>query len=660
MHRLLLLSLLVLLIAPAVQAQSLLHTLDPPSAPLTTLRLGSAVAGVPDVDGDGRGDVLVGANRAGVIPTSSGRVFLHSGKTGVLLHTLASPNGASQDFFGDAVAAVPDANGDGKPDLLVGAPGADPGASPSDAGRAYLFSGATGALLHTLASPNEQNDGQFGLAVAGVPDLDGDGRGDLLIGALESAQGLLASGRAYVFSGATGAHLGTLTSPNIQGRSEFGTALAGVPDVNGDGRGDLLIGARGEDDGFTDSAGRAYLFSGATGQRLRTLKSANPTIAGNFGNAVASVADMNGDGKPDLLVGARYENAAFPLLNIGRAYVFSGSTGERLHTLTAPTPQNNAFFGWSVAGVTDADGDGCGDLLIGSPSAAPGAAPNRAGRAYLFSGDTGNLIDTLVSPDEQPLGQFGYAVAGVPDTENNGRSDLFVGAVFETREGLDDGGNAYLFGSASPVPASIKSRGSRSIAASGGSIKYRITLGNPTAQNQAVEAWIVALLPNGEEYGLVRGPETVPLNADQTLGPFSFSETVPDIAPPGSYSLVLRVGAYPDGVLVSDALPFTKRADAEAPTASVMSLPEHATLESAYPNPFARQTTLAFRLPERDRVTLAVYDILGREVARPLDSEVEAGRHEAVLNGSDLPSGMYIVRLQTGNVTLTQRLTLVR
>ncbi len=544
MNRVFLILIILLLLIPPAQAQTLLHTLEPPPAPISTVRFGDAVVGVPDVDGDGRGDLLVGAPGASIPPTNDGRAFLYSGDTGVLIHILASPRGEAQGSFGEVVAAVPDADGDGTPDLLIGAPREQPDGSPLDAGRAHLFSGATGALLYTLASPDGQSQRFFGTAVAGVPDLDGDGRGDLLIGSFENANDVFISGRAYVFSGATGALLYSLVSPNIQARSNFGTAVAGVSDVNGDERGDLLIGAYGEDDPF-DDVGRAYLFSGATGALLHTLESPNPAFVGFFGSAVASVPDADGDGRPDLLVGARYENGT--AFDMGRAHLFSSATGNLIHTLTSPNAQEDGSFGWSVSGVPDADGDGRGDLLVGALNESPDDAPFRAGRAYLFSGASGALLTTLASPDEQTAGTFGRAVAGIPDTDGDGRGNLVVGASFEDRDGLSNGGNTYLF----------------------------------------------------------------------------------------SYTAATT--------------------DTELPTTNAPRI-----TASAYPNPFSVQTTVSISLLEAQRVRLAVHDVLGREVARLADEQMEAGRHEAVLDGSDLPSGVYLVRLVVGEVEQTQRLTLVR
>ena len=120
-----------------------------------------------------------------------------------LLHVSESPNGWLHGEFGIIVARVPDLDNDGAGDLLVGADREDPGSSPTDAGRAYVFSGASGALLFTLVSPHENYLGLVGFAVSGMEDINGDGRGDLLVGA--TFNGDDDAGRAYIFSGGSGA-----------------------------------------------------------------------------------------------------------------------------------------------------------------------------------------------------------------------------------------------------------------------------------------------------------------------------------------------------------------------------------------------------------------------------------------------------------------------
>ncbi|NNF57508.1 MAG: T9SS type A sorting domain-containing protein, partial [Rhodothermaceae bacterium] len=173
---------------------------------------------------------------------------------------------------------------------------------------------------------------------------------------------------------------------------------------------------------------------------------------------------------------------------------------------------------------------------------------------------------------------------------------------------------------------------------------------------------------------------TVP--AGQTING-SLVQNVPQNAPPGSYTYTLRIGQFPNTTVdseaftvtvtgsarggswetwtVAEASPWTlagNSGDAEAVSRSE-TLPAEATLAGAYPNPFNERATIGFALPEAGRVRLAVYDVLGRAVAMLVEGAVEAGRHEAVLDGARLPSGVYLVRLESGSVVQTQRLMLV-
>jgi len=241
---------------------------------------------------------------------------------------IISPNEESLGYFGRSVSGVGDVNGDGRGDVVVGAYLEDPGASPSNAGRAYIFSGSDGSLLWTLVSPNEQREGHFGRSVSGIPDVNGDGRGDVVVGASSEHPALSRSspgnaGRAYIFSGSDGSLLWTLVSPNEQFSGFFGRSVSGIQDVNGDGRGDVVVGAFREAPGASPtSAGRAYVFSGLDGSLLWTLVSANEQAGGIFGHSVSGIPDVNGDDRGDVVVGAFLEDPGAGPDNAGRAYIF--------------------------------------------------------------------------------------------------------------------------------------------------------------------------------------------------------------------------------------------------------------------------------------------------------------------------------------------------
>ena len=341
---------------------------------------GDCVSGVPDVNGDGCGDVVVSA-------CYEHNVFIYDGKTRQILRVLHSPMGTDTGYnFGRVAAGIPDINGDGRGDVIVGSPTEDPGASPYRAGRAYVFNGATGSLLHTLVSPNEEKEGVFGVSVVGVPDVNGDGRTDILVGSQESPTSVTKAGRVYMFDGATGNLLNSFVSPNKEVDGSFGWSLAGMPDVTGDGRGDILVGACFESLGGIGPVGRVYLLNGATGQLLHTFVSPYPVWYGDFGVSVSSLPDVTGDGYADILIGACYEWAG-GIEKAGKVYVYDGRSRQLVHVLASPNAQYFGSFGISVAGLPDVNGDGWGDAVIGAygESVSPKLSYLlQNGRAYIF------------------------------------------------------------------------------------------------------------------------------------------------------------------------------------------------------------------------------------------------------------------------------------
>ena len=150
----------------------------------------------------------------------------------------------------------------------------------------YVFSGATGAIIHEIASPNPQRWGGFGHALAEVGDVDRDGVADHLIGTWAEHGPRRQAGLAYLTSGATGEVLRELASPNPAAEGHFGFAVAALGDVTGDGVAEYLVGAHGEDGGAV-AAGRVYVYSASAvptsvyegGQARVTLDPPHPTPA---------------------------------------------------------------------------------------------------------------------------------------------------------------------------------------------------------------------------------------------------------------------------------------------------------------------------------------------------------------------------------------------
>ncbi len=382
-------------------------------------------------------------------PDSAGRVYVFSGQTGDTLCSLLSPtseDSVETGYFGFSVSGAGDVDMDGFDDVIVGAFAEGPDFSPDSAGRAYVFSGRTGDTLYTLLSPNEEEGGCFGWSVSGVGDVDGDEHADVVVGAYKENPAIVPAdgGRAYVFSGATGAVLHTLTSPNEQVLGYFGFSVAGAGDVDDDGYGDVVVGAYKEVAPW--AAGRAYIFSGSTGAVLYTLASPNDDPLGEFGFSVSGAGDVNDDGHDDVVVGAPLEGPGTSPPNQGRAYVFSGLDGTVLYTLTSPEGgQPFGYFGFSVSCAGDVDDDECDDVIVGAHGEAFDVSPQDAGRAYVFSGRAGTLLSTLTSPNEELDGYFGFSVSGAGDVNGDGRADVVVGGYAEDPDITpENAGRAYV------------------------------------------------------------------------------------------------------------------------------------------------------------------------------------------------------------------------
>jgi hypothetical protein len=376
-------------------------------------------------------------------------VLLLVGGDPAVIQTFVSPNEQVQGVFGRAVAGAGDVDADGLGDVLVGAHRESPGGSPNHAGRAYLFSGDDGSLLHTLASPNEEGGGCFGWSVSGAGDVTGDGLDDVIVGAYGEDPGSSpeGSGRAYLFDGQAGAPVRALASPNEQPAGYFGWSVSGLGDVDGDGHDDVVVGAPWEDvgPGYTD-AGRAYVFSGSSGVLLSTLTSPVAQDSGYFAWCVSGIGDVDDDGLGDVIVGAHKEAPAGSPYQAGRVHLFSGATGELVCTFTSPNEEQGGWLGFWVSGTGDLDSDSRPDLVAGAYNEAPGGCPPKAGRVYVFSGFGGGLVHALSSPNQEDGGFFGYAVSGAGDIDCDWYPDIVVGAPAENSAGSpDQAGRAYLF-----------------------------------------------------------------------------------------------------------------------------------------------------------------------------------------------------------------------
>jgi hypothetical protein len=395
---------------------------------------GGSVSGAGDVDGDGFDDLIVGAILDDHNGFGSGSARVISGATGATLYTFHGDS--VEDLFGFSVAGAGDVNGDGFADLIVGALWDDIGGH-HNSGSARIFSGATGAILYTFFSDSAGDE--FGNAVSGAGDVNSDGFDDVIIGAFADDNSGMDSGSAKVFSGATGALLYTFNGGAAS--DYFGVAVSGAGDVNDDGFADLIVGAP-HDAEVGSVAGYARVFSGATGEILCTFHGSAPDDF--FGGSVSGAGDVNGDGFDDVIVGAR--NDIHNGSNTGSARVFSGATGGILYAFYGDSAGN--FFGASVRGAGDVNGDGVDDLLAGAPHyGSNGAAP---GYARVFSGADGEVLFTFNG--ESAYDYFGDSVSGAGDVNGDGLADLVIGVSGDDTNGTNSGSARLFFSFGVPTP----------------------------------------------------------------------------------------------------------------------------------------------------------------------------------------------------------------
>jgi len=346
----------------------------------------------------------------------------------------ASPNG----HFGQSATYIPDVNGDGIADFAIGADDEAVGGNPV-AGRVHIYSGATGALLRTINPPTAQQLGTFfGWSLCGTPDMNGDGKGDLLVGAIwEKDLSNLVCGRAYLFSGATGAMLRAWLPPGThQDSQNFGFAVTTIPDVTGDGTVDFAIAAEGEQVGAITGAGRVHIYNGATGAFIRSLSSPTPETNAAFGFSIAGMGDITGDGKGELVVGAPFQNPGAAPTDCGRVYVIGGN-GTLLRAMGSPGSADSGFFGKSVSVIASLNSDNLPDILVGAPGEPQGNTLG-AGHAYVFAGVTYLFIKSSRSPFPITNANYGLATspmrdaAGAPTTEyivsepTSGRGKIYI------------------------------------------------------------------------------------------------------------------------------------------------------------------------------------------------------------------------------------------
>ncbi len=386
----------------------------------------------------------------------------------------------ADDKFGSSMAGAGDLNADGFDDFLIGAEAADADGDGADEGAMYVVFGpiSTGGITSSaddagLVLSGGDENGRFGLDVAGLGDVNGDGVDDFASGASNHSEHetltRTANGAVWVFFGASG-----LESSGIDGVADadvwlygdrnydwMGGLVAAAGDVNNDGINDILLGSTGDDDGGSQS-GAFYIVFGDSALGDGSVADADVLLYGDSANDrvganARGVGDLDNDGIDDILFGAPFvsDNGS----NAGAAYL---ALGPLTSGTTAGISSTDAVIyggsagdlaGSSVTGAGDVDSDGYQDFYVGATGdntlggSGSGAVFLVSGSATIVADYDGSDLDSSYAAQIYGAGAddaIGGAVAGGADFDGDGRVDLVVGGSAAGSQG--EGRSYVLYG----------------------------------------------------------------------------------------------------------------------------------------------------------------------------------------------------------------------
>ncbi len=655
--------------------------------------LGWSVASAGDVNGDGYEDVLVGEptwydfTTPGA--TNNGLVQLFYGhSSGLSTSSDWYAYGASGDQLGISVAGG-DVNGDGYSDLVVGAHTSAGGlgqariwyggpGGPSTSGPNVSLTGASAGA-------------QFGASVACAGDVDGDGYPDVVVGApmgQDPASPLPGEGRAYVYRGGAA---GLATSPSWsrsggQADAHLGSAVAGAGDVNGDAFADVVIGEPDYDstnrlgDPVTD-AGRVFVVFGSPSGPASEATSTSVT-PWRYGAAVAGAGDVNGDGYRDVVIGATSATGSFA--NEGAVRVLAGAPGGLGDVLwTQYGGEAYGGFGSAVSSAGDVDGDGLSDVLVGAVFQDMGG-PQDQGRAYVYRGPlTAGAAPFWTASGGSSFANLGHALANAGDVNGDGWSDLVFGEPGYTSalwrqgyaqvrygaRGLGSFQLAFAYHSTAPAhlvqPGCLSDPGAviigSTLRSAAGRAKvrmqYRLTpaMGLSAPAVAGFTSWVATGTPGAN---------------GSTAGAFGGSNGLVDGVP---YAWQVRSLArsvyYPTGPWRSPVRSGRLETDARVPGTWV-GVPAPASvaglmLAEPAPNPMVASASIAFTTSRPGPVTIEVLDVQGRRVRTLAHRTLPAGPHRLAWDGRAddghaAGAGLYLVRMEAEGRVLGRKLVRVR
>jgi FG-GAP repeat/FG-GAP-like repeat len=428
------------------------------------------------------------------------RVSILSSASGAALSSVTEL-GASG--FGDDISSGADLDGDGHPDLIVGAE--DDLLSGSSSGSVRAYRGPTLTPLWTRVGTAATDS--LGHSVDMVGDLTGDGRSEVIVGAPQG-QSVSSPGPGYalVLRGHDGSTLYTLIG--AAGGDAFGDEVAGVGDVNGDGKPDFAVGAPEHAPGGTNDGGRIYVYSGANGSLLFAVN--GNTVNMNLGDAISGAGDVSGDGLADVIIGAPSYQSSTGWVGV---YRYSGSPaalGVPVHV--AIGSQLGGRLGYSVDGIGDTDGDTWRDFAAGAPTTEPiPGAYDDAGIVRVYDGASGLKKHDFWGENSNDW--FGGCVVGLgASVDGDSHPDFACAAPYDDTP-LNDAGSIRLdSGAVLPLGASVFA-----MSVYGQAPAKQQPLSLAAGPSFANKFYLLLGSASGTNPGTPAGPSTLPLNLDSYL-----------------------------------------------------------------------------------------------------------------------------------------------
>ena len=611
---------------------------------------GSCV-GFADVNGDGYADLLGSAWFYDAGETNEGRAYCWLGGYSGISNPADwyEEGNRANAFFGRVIANAGDVNGDGYEDVVVTAPGFSSAFTAEGRASVYLGSSTGLAASASWNALGGQANADFGWAAASAGDVNGDGYGDLVVGAQNFDNGQTDEGATYLYLGSSG---GLATAPFMrweanQTSSKMGFSVAAA-DVNGDGYSDILSGAP-LHDGSQTNEGRLFVYFGGPGALSQSPSQMLTRFVANakFGISVSSAGDVNADGFEDVVVGASgWSNGQS---GEGSIALYLGSA-VGLVSVTAFTYEPNsadALLGEWVTNVGDVNADGYSDFAVG----APGYGANHEGRIYVFAGASDAANATLIFVLTGTSGRFGAHLAGGGDIDADGYPELAVGAPDYT-DGQDSEGRISLFHGNRHSTNAFGPGATRLLHMRQPNDTAPLALHGMSEQENEVRLRMLGRSAFGRTrvrtvYQLAELGSVWPGAWNRT----NFFDTGDPI--PGQGSRVPFV-LLPSNLSADTAYHWRVRFEGESPffpTTPWFSLAGNGPVDSdfrtravpsgvadsqgtlarvafagVWPNPVRGAAEIAFALANDEAVKLTLHDVSGRRVATLLDGEIEAGQ----------------------------------